>query len=905
MKKILYISLVLALASCAREHFAPQPLETNVLRASLVREKGTLTKTQTLDNPGIRMETRWADGDQIGVWGSESGDNVLYEVEPADISYGGRSALFYGKENIPKGKLTAVYPYQENAVLSGESIQVSFPPRQVFTRNNSVPAPDPAAMILAAHGNGEDGLQFYGAVSMLKIGYTAPENQVIKEVIFTDLAGGPVNGTLTVAWEGGLPKPSVDGGTSSILLDCGNGVLATGEDLTLFWMSVPARHYPQGIGITFVLKDGTRLEKTIGAAYGKTLYRGVVHAVGDARTVEEYTGSGVSYELKDNVVVVDRDKVDLLRDVQRKNVWYTSETGEEILMDALQVMVHKDLGLAKGTYMILNEVSELLPYGFIGVVEEYTAFGDEAQALIRACEDPAEPFKHLRLGSPIYSDDGSILDGGGLDLNLGGRLESVITPDGEDLPFDVEGDSLTLYEPPTKAVKNSSYTSPRLKFSVKAEGTVDSEISLGVQLQLNTRFSMGADDEGKTEYIHFNLNPKVLLDLQAKYSKSVDFDGLSGSIEFGTFRFAPITVGVIIVRPSVELGAYGKASASVELNVKYSYVYDAGTFGFSYSRVQGFTPRRLISQPSEEDGIQPPEVSLNGSLGMSVGLYATPELSLYGLLAVKLRTQMGLQFAIGYELTSDDKGFSRGGYFSITPEFSLTPSLTTLGGWWNKKMDELQPLEFDPIYKKYLIPEFKYGDGESLRGGLVAKPIFGNSVYLKYGNTQYAIRKITGYDGFDYHFILRKDALLTLGVGVVVYGGNKFEYEHMDETQAEWINRGLEDYTYFSGAYFENARFVATIPVGEYKGPESDDQETVEFKGTIRYPFDFSDYKYYMLVPCVFVPGHAHNKLMRYDYGSIEKGGGGHTNICCHWPRLSNGQEWPYDREIPITEGED
>lgn len=899
MKKILYISLVLALASCAREHFDPQPLETNVLRASLVREKGTLTKTQTLDNPGIRMETRWVDGDQIGVWGSESGDNVLYEVEPADISYGGRSALFYGKENIPKGKLTAVYPYQENAVLSGESIQVSFPPRQVFTRNNSVPAPDPAAMILAAHGNGEDGLQFYGAVSMLKIGYTAPENQVIKEVIFTDLAGGPVNGTLTVAWEGGLPKPSVDGGTSSILLDCGNGVLATGEDLTLFWMSVPARHYPQGIGITFVLKDGTRLEKTIGTAYGKTLYRGVVHAVGDARTVEEYTGSGVSYELKDNVVVVDRDKVDLLRDVQRKNVWYTSETGEEILMDALQVMVHKDLGLAKGTYMILNEVSELLPYGFIGVVEEYTAFGDEAQALIRACEDPAEPFKHLRLGSPIYSDDGSILDGGGLDLNLGGRLESVITPDGEDLPFDVEGDSLTLYEPPTKAVKNSSYTSPRLKFSVKAEGTVDSEISLGVQLQLNTRFSMGADDEGKTEYIHFNLNPKVLFDLQAKYSLSHDIETLSGSMEFGTFRFAPITVGVIIVRPSVELGAYGKARTSVELNVKYSYVYDAGTFGFSYSRAQGFSPRQLMTQPSEEDGIQPPEVTLNGTLSMSVGLYATPELSLYGLLAARLRTQVGLQFAIGYDRTTDGNDFVGGGYFSITPEFSLTPSLATLGGWWNKKMDELEPLEFDPIFKKYLIPEYKYG--ASVFEGIAANPVYGDRVFLKYDDKSYDIKKITGYDGFDYHFVFRQEPLMTLGVGVALYGGEKFDYLEPSASQTELINLGLEDYTSFNRTVLVKAKYLGAIQVGEYSGPESEDQETVEYKGTIHYPFDFDDYKYYMLVPCVFVPGHPKNDLMHYNFGSVDKWGGTHTAFCCHWPRLSNGQQWPYDREVPYN----
>lgn len=101
MKKILYISLVLALASCAREHFDPQPLETNVLRASLVREKGTLTKTQTLDNPGIRMETRWADGDQIGVWGSESGDNVLYEVEPA-FPTAVAAPCFMGKKTFPR-----------------------------------------------------------------------------------------------------------------------------------------------------------------------------------------------------------------------------------------------------------------------------------------------------------------------------------------------------------------------------------------------------------------------------------------------------------------------------------------------------------------------------------------------------------------------------------------------------------------------------------------------------------------------------------------------------------------------------------------------------------------------------------------------------------------------------------
>lgn len=56
----------------------------------------------------------WSQGDCIGVFGDQSGDNVCYTLRRADDQRG--SGRFYGP--LVKGVLTAYYPYNSNSVMT-------------------------------------------------------------------------------------------------------------------------------------------------------------------------------------------------------------------------------------------------------------------------------------------------------------------------------------------------------------------------------------------------------------------------------------------------------------------------------------------------------------------------------------------------------------------------------------------------------------------------------------------------------------------------------------------------------------------------------------------------------------------------------------------------------------------
>ena len=883
------------IAACQSEPMAPKSDvgggDGRALTVTMVRETEPETRALLLDSPGYKMESRWVQGDKLGVYGDKSGSNVLYEVSESQISYGGRTATFITGGQVPQGQLIAYYPYSTNVSAGKDgTLHTVFPATQAFVRTQNVPAPDGSCYVMAGKGSKGEGVEVRNVMSLLKIGYVAPENQVIVKVILKDLSGKPLNGSLDISWNGDIPNGVVSGGTDTITMDCPDGVLATGDDLTVFWMIVPPRDYPKGISVSFVLKSGKTVVKTYGTTYGKTFLRNTVYPIGDVYSHTTYGSNQVKWEYKNpgGNIIVDGAKTDLIKDMRLyKTSWQSRSGSGMVSLPTLNITVHKDFGGKVGDYVFFNEQSEILPDGFIGQIMEYESYGQEASLIIKSVEDMSEPFKKLEIGKPIYSSDGTLIEGGGLELELSNRLERVETPDGQELPFDVEGDTLTLYEPPTKAYTTSSYTSPRLKLKTWSEKDSPGEMTAGVQLKLTTRFAMSADEDGNTVYLHFNVNPKVLLTFNVKFSASKDFDSLSGEMDFGTFYFSPIMVGPLMLHPRVEIGAYCGASASAELNVSYKYISNWGNYGFTYQRGHGFAVRHSVAVPEDEDGMNVPEASLAGSLGFSVGLFATPSLSLYGLINARLKTKMGLNFSVGYEGKVDSDGFSRGLYFQIAPEFSLTPGVTTLGGVWTKTWDEWQPLDFDPIWQKYLVPEMKVDGFEPVRD------VEDKDLILRFGNQEFALKRIKGYTGVKYDLTLKKEALFPVGVGVAVYTGRSFGYDSQSNANL-WRQYGLEDNAGFGGATLKEPFYQGAKLIELYSGPD-DNEDSKHYEGTIDIPFENG--VYYEIVPCVFLPSRPSASLFHYDQSRFS------ARFVCHYPYLSNGDPWPiynewyYDKE--------
>ena len=312
MKTKYYLSLILAasLAACAPEGLRPQG-EREGLMAVMDADLAA-TKSILVDNPGVKLESYWQAGDEIGVYGGSS-ENVLFQLKAEDISSGGRTAEFRSESAIPSGRLTAYAPYQKGAKKDGEAIVVDFPARQQYLTNKGVVVPDPAAHILLGEGTKAGGLSFRPVAAVLKIGQVFEKETVVKAVEFRDLSGASVSGAMKVT-PGSTPKGEITGDGKVLTLDLGDGLEYPEGAMRPLFLIVPARTYEKGFEIIFIDDKDGRTVRTVGTTQGKTLERGVVYLIGDisgqsypvdAKT-ELYEGATImTPELLDKVTLID------------------------------------------------------------------------------------------------------------------------------------------------------------------------------------------------------------------------------------------------------------------------------------------------------------------------------------------------------------------------------------------------------------------------------------------------------------------------------------------------------------------------------------------------------------------------------------------------------------------------
>ena len=100
----------------------------------------------------------------------------------------------------------------------------------------------------------------------------------------------------------------------------------------------------------------------------------------------------------------------------------------------------------------------------------------------------------------------------------------------------------------------------------------------------------------------------------------------------------------------------------------------------------------------------------------------------------------------------------------------------------------------------------------------------------------------------------------------------------------------------------------ATTPVGNQSGFMTMKTEDGALTGTMEMlgsTFDIENGTYYMLVPCVFLKGATTAPMAHYDYARVDDKYSWRLPVVCHWPLLSNGNEWPSGIEYYFVEGED
>lgn len=163
-------------------------------------------------------------------------------------------------------RIYAVYPYDETATITDEGIiSLKLPAVQQFAENSFGKG---ANTMIAVTENLEDTfLAFKNACGYLKLKLYAPEGGVVKSIEVKGnnnekIAG---NATATIAFGEAPVVTMADDATTSVTLDCGEGISLgkTAETATEFWVVIPEVTFTEGFCITITdLNNGKTFIQT-------------------------------------------------------------------------------------------------------------------------------------------------------------------------------------------------------------------------------------------------------------------------------------------------------------------------------------------------------------------------------------------------------------------------------------------------------------------------------------------------------------------------------------------------------------------------------------------------------------------------------------------------------------------
>ncbi|MCQ2138510.1 MAG: fimbrillin family protein, partial [Bacteroidales bacterium] len=679
MKKTVFILCALSLlCSCMKQDETQNPASgANSLTAFI---SDNSTRAILIDNPGVKVESFWEDGDAISVFGAGA-SNKRFSITAADISGDGKTAEFKSAGDIPAGDLVALSPYSANATSNGTEISFIFPAVQHLVSGHGVPQADPQANIMVGRGSRATGVRFTNVMSILKTGMCFEQATVLRSIEFRDLSGSSVSGQAVIRWSGSTPSAEFSGQGGIITLDLGeDGLTLEAGEVRPFYLIVPARNYTKGFEITFVTKSGDRIVKVSGTKMGKELCSGVLYTVGDIDSKLQIPGA--KSVLKPNATVMTADKLELIQitNISNSRIYtdgqYLEGPSGAVLAPEVTAIVHRDLQPAVGNWLLFDQYTSDMPKGALLKIKSCKQL-DPDHFEIWAVSDPnvAAPFEELVAGTPLYDEAGNELKDGGFEIDAS-QIESIVDRYGNPVEFSLDGRGDLVFDAQTtgrllatRAAVNHTFTTPSLSKTLEGRGC---EMTVGARMSLGMKAALGIV-HGEFQYIHMVCKPKI--EINASFSIKGEAS-LDESFHFITLKFTPIVVapGFICI-PQLEI--WGKLGVGGELEFQTSLTYskDLGSFGLSYNRGDGITVRHSL-EPNSSSDVSLPEPHIGGLTGTiyaATGLQLNPGISVYGLLSCGVKCDCTLKFGF------ISNGTYIGRKFALTPEVALSPFIYSLG----------------------------------------------------------------------------------------------------------------------------------------------------------------------------------------------------------------------------------
>lgn len=860
--KIYSIFTIIALATC----FAACTNEEddwsgpkNGISATIV-DNLKETRAVLLDNPGVRLNTFWQAGDHIGIYG-DNGQNVDFTLTASTLSTNGKTATFQTTSSMPTGSLFAYYPYSGNTTGNNEKIVLNFGSEQNYTITNGVPQPDPKANIMMAKGTRSSGLSFYPVLSVLKIGKLFEEETQVKSVEFRDLDNQPVFGSITATWSNGRPSVEFSGTGKVITLNCGQQVKANANESKLFYIIAPARKYPKGFEITFVTDKGSRITQTVGATMGKTLEPGVIYPIGDIMDYQSIEGT--SSELYPQAILMTPDNQDKSKILTKSKVFLEDGEGNpiydrnmyQVSSYELDMMIDKSLKPLVGGWLIYDTPTDDMPKGGVFRITKCEKYNDQFYRVIAEPEvNPFAPFKSLKIGDPIYNEQGEYQEDGGIELDLTGYIKEIVDEDGNSIDFRYGPNGELLFgdeavEQMVKAGTRASVNNmPDLNLpplSICAKGN-NAEATFTPQVTTKVKTAIGSFD-GELQYIYLNVSPKFTLDASFLVKAGI-------GVDYEKYLFGVKTLGIPIcgVLVSLDFELYGKVGARGEMTFSTTLkcTQDLGSYTISYNKGDGngFNMRTNRSPSLAGYNLEDPTISGGGTVYIQGGVSLRSMLEIYATANIGFTTDFLVKGSFIAEEGTKDNGMK----FVIGPELEFYPTIAVnFRVWkWAHHFKELTlKIPLDPWYERYFYPASASSSVSPTYNHTKEEyrvPIDGN---LGYEAVIANMR--TGVDKIKYGLQPRGKCFKDHDFGVAIYKVKNYKYSFSNYAEENMFNAfesaGIPFLAPTFGSNVEVADSISELVAVEKIGTYPANVEKMDFQGEYKPSYSFQSGQLYRL----------------------------------------------------------
>ena len=254
MRKILYIALgamVLMLTACRHLNEL-----ADGFRLTAVMEGDAQTKTTMSPVEGGKSSVLWSAKDKIGVYVDNGTSSVTYSLVDGA---GTKSATFTGEGS--GSSYLAVYPKSAFSSRSGNTIQLTLPGEQAYTKDSFADGTFPMLAVSQSTT-----LQFRNICSVIRIPLTGSQN--VSRIVFrSNDPSIKVSGKGTVDYSN--PDAPVltmaSNACDSLVMNTG-GVQLDPDTPTEFFLIVPAQKYTAGFTVR-IYADGKYMDKSYDADY--------------------------------------------------------------------------------------------------------------------------------------------------------------------------------------------------------------------------------------------------------------------------------------------------------------------------------------------------------------------------------------------------------------------------------------------------------------------------------------------------------------------------------------------------------------------------------------------------------------------------------------------------------------